>query len=62
MMNIGNFLNKTLGDAAIRDGQVINVFFPELLQYCLTPYDWNFQANHRTLIAFFKRVKAEKLA
>lgn len=62
MMNIGNFLNKTLGDAAIRDGQAINVFFPELLQYCLTPYDRNFQANHQTLIAFFKRVKTEKLA
>ena len=44
----------------IRDSQAINILFTELLPYCITPHDRVYIGNQRTLMDFFKKIKAEK--
>ena len=62
MLRVGNFISDLLNMAILRDGQTINVFFPELLKYSVTPRDRIYVRNQKVLIEFFHRIKDEKLA
>ena len=60
-LRIGNFISKLLNSGMMRDGQAINIFFPELLEYCLTPHDRTYVHNIRTLTTFLMKIRDEKL-
>ena len=62
MLAIGNFFNAVLGQGMIRDSQVLNIIFSELLPYCITPHDLAYKKNVKTIIGFFKEVRDAKLA
>lgn len=59
---VGNFINALTGQGILRDGQALNIFFPELLKFCLTPSDRAYHQNVQTLITFLRKIKEEKLA
>lgn len=61
MLSLGNFFGLALQQSMMRDLQLLNLFFPELLPYNITPRDHVFCQNNRTILEFFKQVRAEKL-
>lgn len=60
-LRVGNFINELTGQGILRDSQSLNMLFPELLSYLLSPKDQYYRQNWKTLINFLKQVKAEKL-
>ena len=61
-IEIGYFIGRLLNSAMMRDGQPINLLFPELLPYIITASDKIFRENQITLKNFFSKVKEVKLA
>lgn len=61
MLSLGNFFGMALQQSMMRDLQLINLLFPELLPYNITPRDHVFCRNNRKILEFFKQVRAEKL-
>jgi len=61
MLPLGKFFGMILQDAIMRDMQTLNLLFTELLPYNITPRDQIFSQNNRTIVAFFKQVRDEKL-
>ena len=45
-LKVGNFFNELVGQSILRDSQMLNIFFHELLAYTLTPNDRTFSQNH----------------
>ena len=58
---MGPFLNNLVGSCVLRDSQLINIIFPELLAYPCTPLDRVLARNNNTLRQFLKSVKAKRL-
>ena len=62
MLRIGNYLSDLLNMAILRDGQAINILFPKLLKYSITPRDRIYVRNQTVILDFLHRIKDEKLA
>lgn len=61
MICLGKFFGLILQESMMRDLQTVNMLFSELLPYTITPKDKVLVQNNRTIIEFFKEVRAEKL-
>jgi hypothetical protein len=61
MIPLGKFFGITLQESMMRDLQTLNLLFTELLPYNITPKDRVLSQNNRTIVEFFKEIKAEKL-
>ena len=62
MLRVGDFLNKVIFSGVLRDGQALNIFFTELLPFCITPQDRAYLKNVTTFLDFLRSIKEEKLA
>jgi len=60
-LRVGNFLNALTMQGLRRESDKFYMLFYELLPFLLTPYDQIYYQNWKTLIEFFKQVRAEKL-
>lgn len=54
-------MNLLTSQGILRDSQLVNVFFHEMLPYHFTHQDRVYIANLKTLIDFFRKIRAEKL-
>ena len=61
MLPLGKFFGMALQESMMRDLQTLNLLFTELLPYNITPKDRVLSQNNRTIVEFFKEIKAEKL-
>ena len=61
MLPLGKFFGMALQESMMRDLQTLNLLFTELLPYNITPKDQVLSQNNRTIVEFFKEIKAEKL-
>ena len=61
MIPLGKFFGIALQESMMRDLQTLNLLFTELLPYNITPRDQVLSQNNRTIVEFFKEIKAEKL-
>ena len=61
LMPLGNFMNDLISTTVTRQQQLPQILLHELLEYTLTANDRIQVKNYRTLIDFFRKIKAEKL-